>query len=600
LSVPAERTKTGAMRQLGYALLGLFVVLAAPAAAQDDVARVVEVHITPVRRAQIAVWIESADGTYLRTLALTQSTSVRGIGNRPGAAQMNSGYNWPYGRREGVLPVWGHARASAPDARPFRRVIFQDRRSEGWASRSSNDFSPDNYYCLSFTREVSGRDNLDAMTCPSPFNSDKGRYLTEEDLSRGYAEPFQTAPGEATMRPMDTSSLYPPRRDVSACSNLGCYDHPNVDDFASDARAAMPEIDSVTMATPAEAMPTTIAFTVPDDWEDGEYVIRVEVNTEGDYNDEWNPERFPTPTNPDGEWDVWAMTYGYPYRGQPSVVYSVPFTLGPGAVQVGTAEPAGYGSIDGSTGEVHAMDGTISNDPVGAPGSGADRLYAVDGDRVRVIVIGAEACEENTAPTAVGELAITEYPERRDAHRFAELRFLAASDDVRVARYDVRVSDEPITDEESFMRALPARAATLEHEALILPDGVAPGEAIEVPFGGLSPEVTHYVAVRAVDRCNEAGPMAVAEYTTPAIHFTTVSPCFVATAAYGTPLADDIGALRRFRDRHLRTNALGRALVGAYETVGPHLADAIRDDEDLRAATRSALAPFVALARLFD
>jgi hypothetical protein len=126
------------------------------------------------------------------------------------------------------------------------------------------------------------------------------------------------------------------------------------------------------------------------------------------------------------------------------------------------------------------------------------------------------------------------------------------------------------------------------------------GARIDVDLGGLAAERRYYVAVRAVDICNVPGAMAVTDYVTPEIEFTTVSPCFVATAAYGTPMADEIGALRRFRDRHLRTNALGRALVSAYETVGPHVADAIRGDDDLRAATRALLAPIVAAARALE
>ncbi len=588
------------MRRVAIALFCMLLTATGPALAQEGVARVVEIHLTPVRRSQIAIWIERADGTYLQTIALTQATAVRGIGNRPGAAQMNSGYNWPYGRREGVLPIWGHRRAAAPGAEPFQRVIFQDRTSEGWASRSANDFSRDEYYCLSFTQSISGRDNLDAMTCPSVFNSDKGRYLTEADASAGYAEPFQTAPGTAEMRPMTTTSIYPPRRDVTRCEGLGCYDHQDVARYAADARAIMPEIDAVTMATPPEGRTLMIPFTVPDDWADGDYVVWVEINTEGDYNEVWNDESFPTPTTPSGEWDFWAMTYGYPFRGQPSVAFRVPFTVGGGAVDTGVREPEGYGSLDGSSGDVLAMDGTISNDPTAAPGSGADRLFVVDGQRVRVTVIGPEVCEENTAPGAVGELTISEYPEQRDAHRFAQLSFLAAPDDVGVTRYEIRVGQEPITDLESFMRALPARAATLEHEALVVPAGVPAGEPIEVDFGGLIQESHFYVAVRAVDRCNVAGPIVTAEYTTPPIHFTTVSPCFVATAAYGTPMASEIGALRRFRDRHLRTNALGRALVSVYEAVGPALADVIREDDGLREVVRAGLAPIVALARWLD
>ena len=73
--------------------------------------RAIVLNFTPTERAQIAIWIESADGTFLNTVGLTQAVSVRGIGNRPGATQMNSGFHWPYGRREGVLPIWAHRRA---------------------------------------------------------------------------------------------------------------------------------------------------------------------------------------------------------------------------------------------------------------------------------------------------------------------------------------------------------------------------------------------------------------------------------------------------------------------------------------------------------
>lgn len=579
----------------------LSLALAGPAAAQPDV-RVLEIEMTPTRRVQLAVWIETADGTYLRTLALTHAVSLRGIGNRPGATQMNSGFRWPYGRREGVLPVWAHRRAGARGAAPFRRVIFQDRTSEGWASRSSNDYSRDDHFCLSFQQNASRMDALDAVTCPSIFNSDKGRYLTSQDLSSGYAEPFEMSAGAGVMMPLSLESLYPPRRDVERCALGACYDHADVDLFSSDARRVMPEIDAVSMATPPGGERLTIMFSVPPEWEDGEHVLWIEANTEGDYNSAWGPSRFPTPQNPSGAWDTWAINYGYPYRGQPSVVWRVPIVLTHEVTEARATEPFGYGSVDGRDGGVvHVMDETITDDPSGSPGSGADRLMRTGaGDRVAIRVIGPEVCNDNEAPGAIEGLEVTEYAERRSAHRYAHLSFVAPSDDFGVARYEVRVSGEPIVDEESFMRALQAQAATLENEALVVPTAAPAGTRIDVDFGGLAPERRYYVAVRAVDVCNAHGPMAVTEHETPPIEFTTVSPCFVATAAWGTPMAGEIGALRRLRDRHLRTNALGRAFVRAYEAVGPHLADVIREDEGLRAATRTLLSPLVALARALD
>src|SRR6187431_477123 len=152
------------------AVLGSLLIAASPALAQN--ARRVAVSFTPTARASIAIWIESADGSRFASVGLTEAVAYRGIGNRPGATQMNSGYRWPYGRREGVLPVWAFRRAAAPNAKQFKRIIFQDRRSEGCASRTSADQSVDDYYCLSFDQESTGRDALDAVTCASVFSSD--------------------------------------------------------------------------------------------------------------------------------------------------------------------------------------------------------------------------------------------------------------------------------------------------------------------------------------------------------------------------------------------------------------------------------------------
>ena len=582
-------------------LLGLGVATLLGGAETAHAQRVIEVDFTPTRRAQIAVWLAREDGTYIQTIALTQAVAVRGIGNRPGASQMNSGFRWPYGRREGVLPIWAHARANAPGAELFNRVIFQNRLSEGHASRSASDFSRDDYFCLSFDSSASQRGALDAVSCASPFNSDKGRYITQEDVNAGYLEPGESSAGVFSTFALDGFSLYPPRRDLARCDSPGCFDHADVDRYASDARRVMPEIDSVTVATQPGDTRQNLMFSVPEGLANGRYFVAVEVNVEGDYGPSYGPTQYPTPQDGTGssareEWDFWAKNYGYPYRGQPSVVYRVPVDIGQtGSTAVANAD--GYGSVSGrgsTGGDVQPMDSTIMNDPTGMAGSGADRLRAgTDGMRVRVRSQSAEACINNESPTAIQGLVVSQYADRHNAHRYAHLAFTVPADDDRVVQYQVRVSQEPITDNASFERARPANAASLEIEALQLPSDANPGDLVEVEFGGLAYETEYWIGVRALDDCNAASPVAVFQYTTPSVEFTTVSPCFVATAAYGTPMADEISVLRRFRDRHLRSNPVGEALVDTYYEVGPSMAAWVSESEMRREAVRTMLQPIV-------
>ena len=73
----------------------------------------------------------------------------------------------------------------------------------------------------------------------------------------------------------------------------------------------------------------------------------------------------------------------------------------------------------------------------------------------------------------------------------------------------------------------------------------------------------------------------------------TVDACFVATAAYGSVLANDVTVLRSFRDSVLSTSVMGELAVQAYYTFGPALAGVIGESELLRATARTALVPVV-------
>ena len=627
----------------GYSLLPLLacvgaLALATPsfAQAQEGTDRLIRIEFVPTERAQVALWIEDAEGRFITTLRLTEATAVHGIGNRPGASQMNSGFRWPYGRREGVLPVWGHRRSAAPGALQFRRVIFQDRNYEGLASRTSNDHSRDDYFCLSFDASRSARDALDAVSCASVFNSDKGAFISDSRVDAGYSEPYETSPGTGEMRPLSRHSLYPPRRDVERCTTPGCSDHPDVALYADHARAVMPEIDAVTMATPAGDTPQVIQFSIPSDWPDGDYVAYLEINVEGDYNDAFNATNYPTPRTPSFAWDSWARNYGYPYRGQPSVVFQTPFTLEAAGGTYHSDQPAGYGDVNGQDGSVRPLDSKITMDPGGEPGSGGDRLRAgLSGHRFSVVVVPTNICgapmpppecgsacgETNPCadgfictddgecvgmcdvrmpPDAILDLEVANHPNESNSHHFGVMRFRVPESPLPISRYEVRYSTDPIVDDESFEQALPAKAASIDSIELMIPTEGQPGEWVEVEFGGMVPQTEFHVAVRAINVCNSASETQTTSLVTTEVNYTTVSPCFVATAAYGSPMAAELGSLRRFRDRHLMTNTLGRAFVSAYYSVGPHAAEVIREHEWLRAATRVVLQPAVALARLLE
>jgi ribosomal protein L14 len=75
------------------------------------------------------------------------------------------------------------------------------------------------------------------------------------------------------------------------------------------------------------------------------------------------------------------------------------------------------------------------------------------------------------------------------------------------------------------------------------------------------------------------------------------SGCFIATAAYGTPMAEQVRYLRAFRDQYLQTNQAGRWFVSHYYKYSPPIADYLRQHDDLRALMRAALSPLVGLSK---
>ncbi|NLO33466.1 MAG: hypothetical protein GX117_08945, partial [Candidatus Hydrogenedentes bacterium] len=76
------------------------------------------------------------------------------------------------------------------------------------------------------------------------------------------------------------------------------------------------------------------------------------------------------------------------------------------------------------------------------------------------------------------------------------------------------------------------------------------------------------------------------------------SPCMVATAAYGTPLAGQIGLLRLFRDTCMLESSLGTALVDVYYHGGGLLAGYVTDHAWAAWTARLILIPMLIVVAL--
>ncbi|GAG45914.1 unnamed protein product, partial [marine sediment metagenome] len=72
--------------------------------------------------------------------------------------------------------------------------------------------------------------------------------------------------------------------------------------------------------------------------------------------------------------------------------------------------------------------------------------------------------------------------------------------------------------------------------------------------------------------------------------------CFIATAAFGSPMESHVRILRGFRDTCLLPCKLGRVIVKTYYRYSPPLADFIVKHGTLKAAVRIGLLPLVAIS----
>ena len=353
-------------------------------------------------------------------------------------------------------------------------------------------------------------------------------------------------------------------------------------------------------------------------------------------------------------------------------MYALPFTLGPVAAEYGTSTPVGYGTVHGDSGDVFTMDSSITDDPAGTPGSGADRLRRSGGlDRFRVLMLATNVCNEPEPPTicgqdcddddacgvgflcaedgscvglcdvdarpdAISDFSVENHPTSKWSHVVGRIRFTVPQSARPLRQYKVLTSKilvNSVVTEDAHALEITSGGKPIQGDGLHIPvdsecsgglstetlcapyfadaegacengvdvdgdgDCLDPGDIIEVNTAFDNHETEYELEITAVDLCQAQSEPVHARLKTTAIDFTTVSPCFIATAAYGSPLANEIWALRRFRDRYLMTNPAGRAFVDAYYSVGPYAANMIAEHPWLRTTTRVFLTPLVTLAR---
>ncbi len=520
----------------------LLLAIALPSLAAADCPRAVQVRLAPIADLQMAVWIEDAGGHVVDTVFVTRSTGVLGLGNRPGHPRFKSDYRFPYGAREMVLPVWAHARGKTyPRIRMGGAVGPDEDGTIGYHFPIS---SPESFYCSPGGGVHRTVDGVDVVSCASAFTGAKGVYSGER-------------------------SVYPPRADLTAFTDRDAAD---AHDFATEN-----DLAAVSGATPpggAELSPPLL-WPAPAALPDGDYVVRVEVSEEADFNAAWTACDEGDPgcahgTFPDVHVDL--RSYGRHVLGQPSLVWAVPFTLDEKPRTATARDYQGYGDWDGATGALHPPDATISTD---VDGSGARRLLAVsDGDGAWRVKVATAGCGEGLClpPAAPGPLTLT------PSDTSVAVAFAAPSGAVRPARYEVRYRvGAPLTNE-SFTAATPGDMPP--------PPGPA-GAPQSFTVGGLKPDSAVSIGVRAIAACGAASPTVFATTSTRSAEFATLHGCFVATAAYGSPLAPAVAALRRARDQRLLPTPLGRLFVAAYYGLSPSLAAAIAGDRRLRSLARA-------------
>jgi fibronectin type III domain protein len=527
--------------------------------------RTVQVDFKPVKNLQIAVWAEDPLGNYVATLYVTRLTGSFGLANRPGNHFLHAAARFPYGSRDMVLPVWAHKRnktyglvtmggaaGNSPQTCPSSIADGSKACDNNTIAFHAGVSSTEPFYCSpsggSITQNAQG---VDVVTCASGFFGSKGAYVGAGAVS-----------------------YYPPRADLTMFNG---NDGPDAHAFSS-----VNDLTAISGATPQLEQ----LINPPIRWRpfaDGQYVIKVEMSLESDTN-AFHNYKYCVDSQDGGTSCGGFNSYGHDFTGQPSVIYSVPITVGDANDEQTSSSYEGYSEYvmdTGSTGRELMPDMTITD----SPGTGAGRLLDVtDGGKTfRLRARSSPTCDPSgcTAPAAPENLVVT------PGGTSLDVSFSSAVTGEPTNRFDVRYRDAAI-DDSSFTLANPSDQTP--------PPPGAPGSTVSTTISGLKPQTAYYVAVRAFSVCDAPSPIAVVSTQTLMQKFVVLHGCFIATAAFGSSMARELDALRTVRDKTLLTNPLGRLAVASYYAMSPPIARAIATDERLRAGARALLRPIVDVA----
>lgn len=135
--------------------------------------------------------------------------------------------------------------------------------------------------------------------------------------------------------------------------------------------------------------------------------------------------------------------------------------------------------------------------------------------------------------------------------------------------------------------------------------GTAAANANTYTDTDLSFNTTYYYTVKAYNDSGDSSDSNEASATTEALSFVGGGGgggggggCFIATAAFGTPMEKHVLILREFRDRCLLKTSAGKSFVKLYYEVSPPVAAIVARNEGLRFITRYSLMPLVGVAYL--